>query len=58
MLGKDPTLIARDRVDYMDVQMVSVAAVHSFLEHDDANRALMGANMRRQAVRFAHHRHR
>ena len=44
----------RDEVDYMDVsprQMVSVAtALIPFLEHDDANRALMGANMQRQAV--------
>ncbi|WP_026459999.1 DNA-directed RNA polymerase subunit beta [Schaalia suimastitidis] len=52
--GEDPTLIARDRIDYMDVsarQMVSVAtAFIPFLEHDDANRALMGANMQRQAV--------
>ena len=43
-----------DEVDYMDVsprQMVSVAtALILFLEHDDANRALMGANMQRQAV--------
>ena len=43
-----------DRVDYMDVsakQMVSVAAaLVPFLEHDDANRALMGSNMQRQAV--------
>ncbi len=43
-----------DAVDYMDVsprQMVSVAtAMIPFLEHDDANRALMGANMQRQAV--------
>ena len=42
------------QVDYMDVsprQMVSVAtAMIPFLEHDDANRALMGANMQRQAV--------
>ena len=41
-------------VDYMDVspkQLVSVAAaLIPFLEHDDANRALMGANMQRQAV--------
>src|SRR6185295_6596032 len=41
-------------VDYMDVsprQMTSVAtAMIPFLEHDDANRALMGANMQRQAV--------
>ncbi|MBX5467815.1 MAG: DNA-directed RNA polymerase subunit beta [Firmicutes bacterium] len=43
-----------DRVDYMDVspkQVVSIAtALIPFLEHDDANRALMGANMQRQAV--------
>jgi len=43
-----------DRVQYMDVapgQIVSVAAsLIPFLEHDDANRALMGANMQRQAV--------
>ncbi len=43
-----------DRVDYMDVsprQIVSVAtAMIPFLEHDDANRALMGSNMQRQAV--------
>lgn len=44
----------RDHVQYMDVatnQVVSVAAsLIPFLEHDDANRALMGANMQRQAV--------
>jgi len=43
-----------DRVDYMDIsprQIVSVAAsLIPFLEHDDANRALMGSNMQRQAV--------
>ncbi|MBC7326074.1 MAG: DNA-directed RNA polymerase subunit beta, partial [Moorella sp. (in: Bacteria)] len=47
-------IVPADRVDYMDVspkQMVSVAtALIPFLEHDDANRALMGANMQRQAV--------
>jgi DNA-directed RNA polymerase subunit beta len=47
-------LIPADEVDYMDVaarQMVSVAtAMIPFLEHDDANRALMGSNMQRQAV--------
>ncbi|MGI8524422.1 MAG: DNA-directed RNA polymerase subunit beta, partial [Nocardioides sp.] len=47
-------LIEPDGVDYMDVsprQMVSVAtAMIPFLEHDDANRALMGANMQRQSV--------
>ncbi|HET7736317.1 MAG TPA: DNA-directed RNA polymerase subunit beta [Nocardioidaceae bacterium] len=46
--------IPADEVDYMDVsprQMVSVAtALIPFLEHDDANRALMGSNMQRQAV--------
>ncbi|WP_067566965.1 DNA-directed RNA polymerase subunit beta [Nocardia acidivorans] len=46
--------VAAAAVDYMDVsprQMVSVAtAMIPFLEHDDANRALMGANMQRQAV--------
>ncbi len=48
------TLSAPERVDYMDVsprQIVSVAAsLIPFLEHDDANRALMGSNMQRQAV--------
>jgi DNA-directed RNA polymerase subunit beta len=48
------TLLPRERIDYMDVspkQTVSVAAsLIPFLEHDDANRALMGANMQRQAV--------
>ncbi|GGC86287.1 DNA-directed RNA polymerase subunit beta [Tersicoccus solisilvae] len=52
--GGEPVLIPADEVDYMDVsprQMVSVAtALIPFLEHDDANRALMGANMQRQAV--------
>ena len=47
-------LCSADRVQYMDVspaQIVSVAAsLVPFLEHDDANRALMGANMSRQAV--------
>src|ERR1700724_1783257 len=44
----------RERINYMDVspkQIVWVAtALIPFLEHDDANRALMGANMQRQAV--------
>ena len=48
------TLTTADRIDYMDVspkQIVSVAAsMIPFLEHDDANRALMGSNMQRQAV--------
>ena len=46
--------VPKERVNYMDVspkQLVSVAAgLIPFLEHDDANRALMGANMQRQAV--------
>ena len=50
----ETTLKPRVDVDYMDVapqQMVSVAAaLIPFLEHDDANRALMGSNMQRQAV--------
>jgi DNA-directed RNA polymerase subunit beta len=50
----ETTLKSREEVDYMDVapqQMVSVAAaLIPFLEHDDANRALMGSNMQRQAV--------
>ncbi|WP_018598700.1 DNA-directed RNA polymerase subunit beta [Mycobacterium sp. 155] len=52
--GGEVEFVAADQVDYMDVsprQMVSVAtAMIPFLEHDDANRALMGANMQRQAV--------
>ncbi|MEW6444809.1 MAG: DNA-directed RNA polymerase subunit beta [Pseudomonadota bacterium] len=48
------TLATPDQVQYMDIspkQVVSVAAsLIPFLEHDDANRALMGANMQRQAV--------
>ncbi len=47
-------LVSSDEVDYIDVspkQLVSVAAsLVPFLEHDDANRALMGANMQRQSV--------
>ena len=50
----EATLSQPDRVQYMDVspkQIVSVAAsLIPFLEHDDANRALMGSNMQRQAV--------
>jgi DNA-directed RNA polymerase subunit beta len=52
--GGEVEYVAATEVDYMDVsprQMVSVAtAMIPFLEHDDANRALMGANMQRQAV--------
>ena len=53
-LEADFPLVAPDRVDLMDVapqQIASIAAaLIPFLEHDDANRALMGANMMRQAV--------
>jgi len=52
--GGEVDTVSRERVDYMDVsprQMVSIAtSLIPFLEHDDANRALMGANMQRQAV--------
>jgi DNA-directed RNA polymerase subunit beta len=52
--GGEVDFVPPAAVDYMDVsprQMVSVAtAMIPFLEHDDANRALMGANMQRQAV--------
>ncbi|MDG4828406.1 DNA-directed RNA polymerase subunit beta [Solwaraspora sp. WMMD1047] len=52
--GGEVDYVGPSAVDYMDVsprQMVSVAtAMIPFLEHDDANRALMGANMQRQAV--------
>jgi DNA-directed RNA polymerase subunit beta len=52
--GGEVEYIIGDEVDYMDVsprQMVSVAtAMIPFLEHDDANRALMGSNMMRQSV--------
>ncbi len=52
--GGDFTLSSSDKVDYMDVspkQLISVAAsLVPFLENDDANRALMGSNMQRQAV--------
>ena len=51
---EETTLVKRENVDYMDVspkQVVSIAtAMIPFLENDDANRALMGANMQRQAV--------
>ncbi len=52
--GGEVDLIPADEIGYMDVsprQMVSVGtSLIPFLEHDDANRALMGANMQRQAV--------
>ncbi|MFF0547187.1 DNA-directed RNA polymerase subunit beta [Nocardia thailandica] len=52
--GEEVEFVNPSQVDYMDIsprQMVSVAtAMIPFLEHDDANRALMGANMQRQAV--------
>ncbi|PKQ27934.1 MAG: DNA-directed RNA polymerase subunit beta [Candidatus Anoxymicrobium japonicum] len=53
-LGEEVSFVDAREVDYMDVsprQTVSVAtALIPFLEHDDANRALMGSNMQRQAV--------
>ena len=53
-VGGEIDLVNRDKIDYMDVspkQVVSVAtAMIPFLENDDANRALMGSNMQRQAV--------
>ena len=53
-VGGEVDLVDREKIDYMDVspkQVVSIAtALIPFLEHDDANRALMGANMQRQAV--------
>ncbi|HEX8232548.1 MAG TPA: DNA-directed RNA polymerase subunit beta [Caulobacteraceae bacterium] len=53
-INGEVTLAAKDQVDFMDVspkQVVSVAAaLIPFLENDDANRALMGSNMQRQAV--------
>jgi DNA-directed RNA polymerase subunit beta len=52
--GGDFVTVEKGRVEYMDIspkQLVSVAAaLIPFLEHDDANRALMGSNMQRQAV--------
>jgi len=52
--GASYPIVRRDKVDFMDVapvQIISVAtALIPFLENDDANRALMGANMQRQAV--------
>ncbi|UBU14321.1 DNA-directed RNA polymerase subunit beta [Nonomuraea gerenzanensis] len=52
--GGETELMRAEEVDYIDVsprQMVSVAtAMIPFLEHDDANRALMGSNMQRQSV--------
>ena len=50
----NPGLIEKDKVDYVDVspqQAISIGtSLIPFLEHDDANRALMGSNMQRQAV--------
>jgi DNA-directed RNA polymerase subunit beta len=54
LAGGEVETVSPDQVDYMDVspkQIVSVStALIPFLEHDDANRALMGSNMQRQAV--------
>ena len=56
--GEDRLLAAPESLDYIDLtprQIVSVsAALIPFLEHDDANRALMGCNMQRQAVPLLH----
>ena len=53
-MREEITMVDKDRVDYVDVspkQLVSVAAAMiPFVEHDDAKRSLMGANMQRQAV--------
>jgi DNA-directed RNA polymerase subunit beta len=53
-IGGEFTVVPNERIEYMDVspnQLVSVAAsLIPFLENDDANRALMGSNMQRQAV--------
>src|SRR5205823_14767906 len=53
-IGGDFSYISADNVQYIDIspkQMVGVSAgLIPFLEHDDANRALMGSNMQRQAV--------
>ena len=52
--NRDNMVVTKDKVDYSDVspsQIVSITtSMIPFLEHDDANRALMGANMQRQAV--------
>ncbi len=52
--NRDNLVVSKDKVDYSDVspsQIVSITtSMIPFLEHDDANRALMGANMQRQAV--------
>ena len=59
--GGDFPLLPPDRIDFMDVapeQLVSIAAaLIPFLEHDDANRALMGSNMQRQAVPLLYPQH-
>jgi DNA-directed RNA polymerase subunit beta len=53
-VGSEFSMVPREQIDYIDVspiQLVSVAAsLIPFLEHDDANRALMGSNMQRQGV--------
>lgn len=52
--GEENLVVEKEKIEYMDVspkQVVSIAtALIPFLEHDDANRALMGTNMQRQAV--------
>lgn len=55
-IGGEPGICTREDVHYIDVapyQLISVAtSLIPFLEHDDANRALMGSNMQRQAVAY------
>lgn len=52
--GTHPTLVPREKIDFIDVAPNSAYSVATsmipFLEHDDANRALMGSNMQKQAV--------
>ena len=59
-IGGEFTMVRAEEVEFMDVspnQLVSVAAsLIPFLENDDANRALMGSNMQRQAVPLLQHR--
>ena len=52
--NRDNMVVSKDKVDYSDVSPAQIVSITTsmipFLEHDDANRALMGANMQRQAV--------
>ena len=57
-IGEGVSMEPPDRVEYMDVSPIQLVSVSTslipFLEHDDANRALMGSNMQRQAVPLLH----